>query len=796
MKKITVLFFALCLALPAFGQGVAIRSLNGQSTNLTAYSASSNAPALTVKRTGVVVVEGTNSTVGTHSDYAAIIIGTNASSGGAGGEIAVPNNFRLWDKAGNYFWMMPTHGNSGTGGPTMALISGTGGLVFNPGQGGNLQFGNSGATHNQTFTIQYNDETLGWSHLMRFRARTNASLFGDAAVQARLTNGNLVELHWYTKAPTWNPALSSGFSDAGIPSLIFRTNGVDVLSGYFFGSGEKLTGILSGNISTTLTNKTFRSTLAGGTTSGLVWQNAVEPTAEFSYDAGLLGYNFSGALRASGGFIGNGLSLTNLPITGLQGSGGAGTAASNGTAGLKLTSAGNGGVYWTADDAGGGAGTFNANQFDNNASVTNIKSGAIVTNLTVDLLGGGNLTIRDAITGGSVTNLHTLGHSNSFLTGIIRLTGNANGGLQPALEIGNSGFVFSNNIVTAPNGITCRSNVVFLTPTNATTGLVVSTGVEGNKIHAAVTQDPTVNSINTTTLTASGGMYPGITNRYLTTDANGKVVATSDGSGFTNLVTSRLVPGSNITFTTNSPNTVNETVTIASTGGAGSVTNTDIVYNYGIKLEDHFIYGNVNASAYLGNFFFLANSGSASMENPPLDTTHQGILTLVTLTSASAAPIAYTGLGACLLGSKPLDVEYIWRIPTASDNTENFQIRIGNHDSNSSTEPADGVFFRYSNNTNGGSLEFVARANNVESVTNTALAVATGVWYTNRITTDAGATLATIYTNGVVAATLSSNIPSVASALARATGLGSFQIIKAAGTTSRTLYCDYWKVKH
>ena len=108
-------------------------------------------------------------------------------------------------------------------------------------------------------------------------------------------------------------------------------------------------------------------------------------------------------LEVTGTYSGSGSGLTNLPITALQGSGGAATAAANGTAGQVLNSAGNGGVYWAAD-AGGFTTPFNVSQFSvGPAGKTNIIDGALVTNMVnkVDTSGAG-IFLRELSSGSAL----------------------------------------------------------------------------------------------------------------------------------------------------------------------------------------------------------------------------------------------------------------------------------------------------------------------------------------------------------------------------------------------------------
>jgi hypothetical protein len=70
---------------------------------------------------------------------------------------------------------------------------------------------------------------------------------------------------------------------------------------------------------------------------------------------------------ATGKMVGtnNGAGLTNLPISSLQGAGGAGTPATNGTAGQVLSSAANGGVYWATSTGAAQTNIFASNILTN-----------------------------------------------------------------------------------------------------------------------------------------------------------------------------------------------------------------------------------------------------------------------------------------------------------------------------------------------------------------------------------------------------------------------------------------------
>lgn len=114
-------------------------------------------------------------------------------------------------------------------------------------------------------------------------------------------------------------------------------------------------------------------------------------------------------ITAAGVITANGSGLTNLPITALQGSGGAGTAATQGTAGLVLKSAANGGVFWAA---GGGYSGWETNT----AAASAFKSTNNIS--TPTLTNSGNLQTATLNTTGNATvggNLYPGGFTGAWI---------------------------------------------------------------------------------------------------------------------------------------------------------------------------------------------------------------------------------------------------------------------------------------------------------------------------------------------------------------------------------------------
>lgn len=222
---------------------------------------------------------------------------------------------------------------------TTILTSSTNGTVYNVTNNGGLL---------NLMSVKTDDEPkVGGIIHGSLITTTNTVLYGD--VQA----GNRIKSTYYdsgsitfeTKSTT-----SSSFRSASVPAMLtFNSNGV----------------------------VTVNTSLGGFVT--------------FDED------NLEMLLGPTATLVGGIAQATNLPITGLQGSGGAGTAATNGTAGQALLSAGNGGVYW---GTAGGSGN----------PQTNI-SWAAVTNLTdrltsfaaTNMTSGSNIMLL-SISNGAIAN--------------------------------------------------------------------------------------------------------------------------------------------------------------------------------------------------------------------------------------------------------------------------------------------------------------------------------------------------------------------------------------------------------
>ncbi len=170
---------------------------------------------------------------------------------------------------------------------------------------------------------------------------------------------------------------------------------------------------------------------------------------------------------------------------------------------------------------------------------------------------------------------------------------------------------------------------------------------------------------------------------------------------------------------------------------------------------------------------------------------HPGIVKSSTgSTNAGTAGVqCNTGINI-LLGNGEARYIGIHRVPTLSDGTETFTIRLGILDA-IFADPTDGCFFRYTHSVNGGKWECVTRSNNTETAVDSGNTVPANTFQRFNITVNAAGTSVLFEINDVTVATITTNIPTGAG---RQTGWG-HGILKSAGTTSRGIDCDYWEME-
>lgn len=167
-----------------------------------------------------------------------------------------------------------------------------------------------------------------------------------------------------------------------------------------------------------------------------------------------------------------------------------------------------------------------------------------------------------------------------------------------------------------------------------------------------------------------------------------------------------------------------------------------------------------------------------------------GVLQIDTGTTAAGRATLHRLVNQIQMGYCSFEQQWRVAIEELSTSTDRFIVWCGFIDYTAAGEPIDGVYFRYSDDVNGGQWQCICRESNVETVVNTTVAAITN-YVRLRIVVNETATQAQFYIADALVATINTNLPSTAGNL---TGIGA-KIQKSVGTTLRNLSIDYFTQK-
>lgn len=190
-----------------------------------------------------------------------------------------------------------------------------------------------------------------------------------------------------------------------------------------------------------------------------------------------------------------------------------------------------------------------------------------------------------------------------------------------------------------------------------------------------------------------------------------------------------------------------------------------------------------------GHCIYSVNGAGAGITTGyTLDSSHFGIVAFSTGTTSSGRVTLGQAVETLALGGGTVRCGIVAQIPTLSDGSNRFTIRMGFSETFAGS-PTDGVQFRYVDNANSARWLAVATSNGGESTADTGITVDTN-WHTYEIEIDSTAANAYFVIDGVRVATINSGIPTGGT---RATGCQPMNIIKSVGGTARLVYLDaYW----
>jgi len=214
--------------------------------------------------------------------------------------------------------------------------------------------------------------------------------------------------------------------------------------------------------------------------------------------------------------------------------------------------------------------------------------------------------------------------------------------------------------------------------------------------------------------------------------------------------------------------------------------------------KDDFIGGPnsaVSATTAFGPFGLVPGiSGTGAqiigLSTASVTSAHPGVIQVDSgTTNSGAAGFVQAGASTLTFGGGQWTWEGLIQIPTLSNGTDRFTVRVGFVNSVSG-DGTDGVFLRYVDNVNSGKCVMVTRNNSTETATNSTSTPSAATWYHVKIVVNAAGSLATFYVDGSSIGTISTNIPT-----SRGTSLGASNV-KSAGTTSRPFYLDYYQLEY
>lgn len=210
-----------------------------------------------------------------------------------------------------------------------------------------------------------------------------------------------------------------------------------------------------------------------------------------------------------------------------------------------------------------------------------------------------------------------------------------------------------------------------------------------------------------------------------------------------------------------------------------------------LVFSEHEEFTRVNAGELTATTAGTGGTSTPHVGTSPSIQNHFGVWQLAG-GSANGTGIIRESMDAYVFGgSTTYSFEFLIYLPTASDGTDTYKVRIGVMDTaptiGPDAESTNGVYFKYDSTVSANWIIYAVKTSGSASSTTTSTAVSAASWITLRIDINASSS-ATFYVNGSSVGTHSSNVPSATN---EQTGIVA-RLAKTAGTNSRSCYIDYW----
>lgn len=324
--------------------------------------------------------------------------------------------------------------------------------------------------------------------------------------------------------------------------------------------------------------------------------------------------------------------------------------------------------------------------------------------------------------------------ASKITTGILPI---ARGGTNSGTALNSNRIMISSGGAIVESSAFTAGSVIFAA---TTTGLPTQS-------NANFFYDQTNNRLGLLTTTPTSTLSVGTTSQFQV-DSNGNVVKinnvayswpSSQGTADSNLVNDG---SGNLSWSSGSAGAIN--------GGEHAIFD-DFVY---AALHDH------SPFSLTAN---ILNGGTGALETTdPVDNSYTGLVVLATGTTNNAtgkATLDSSDAGNRIkAGGASQTIEWRVRLTNLSSASPRYNVKLGLQSSITVGDPANGVYFQYSDNLNSGQWRGVTRHASTSTLVNSTIAVAAATWYKLRMEIDTSGNV-TFYVNDVSIGTSSTNLP-------------------------------------
>jgi hypothetical protein len=185
-----------------------------------------------------------------------------------------------------------------------------------------------------------------------------------------------------------------------------------------------------------------------------------------------------------------------------------------------------------------------------------------------------------------------------------------------------------------------------------------------------------------------------------------------------------------------------------------------------------------------------ANGGTITLDNGvPVDNSYMGRVILSTGTTNNSTGRATLDGNSSVNNVKVANLSLEWRVrlPTLSTGVIGYQFRTGLLDLNTAGDPANGIYFYYSEDVNGGSWRGVTRNASTSTNVDSAIPVVANTWYKLKFISKNNGANVDFYVNEVLMGSSATNIPTTNATRAMA----KLEKKAPSSATARTCDIDY-----